>query len=82
MTKGEPTPSATIRFSPPAPLRCKFMQRIHDSKGVKEVFEKLYDTSHDEELWQKLFADGGYQGELGKWVKDRLGLNIRIVKRN
>ena len=55
---------------------------IHDSKGAKEVFEKLYDIRHDEELLTKIFADGGYQGELGQWVKDRLGLNMEVVKRN
>ena len=55
---------------------------IHDSKGAKEVFEKLYDIRHDEELLTKIFADGGYQGELGQWVKDRLGLDMEVVKRN
>lgn len=55
---------------------------IHDSKGAKEVFEKLYDIRHDEELLKKIFADGGYQGELGQWVKDRLDLDMEVVKRN
>lgn len=55
---------------------------IHDSKGAREVFEKLYDIRHDEELLRKIFADGGYQGELGKWVKDRLGMDMEVVKRN
>lgn len=55
---------------------------IHDSKGAKEVFENLYNIRHDEELLKKIFADGGYQGELGQWVKDRLGLDMEVVKRN
>jgi len=55
---------------------------IHDSKGAKEVFEKLYEIRHDHELLQKIFADGGYQGELGDWLKKKLKLDMEIVKRN
>jgi transposase len=55
---------------------------IHDSKGAKEVFEKLYKIRHDHELMKKIFADGGYQGELGQWLKKKLKLDMEIVKRN
>lgn len=55
---------------------------IHDSKGAKEVFEKFYAIRHDHELMKKIFADGGYQGELGKWVKEKLNAEMEIVKRN
>lgn len=55
---------------------------IHDSKGAKEVFEKLYDIRHDEERLKKIFADGGYQGELGQWLKGKMGLDMEVVKRN
>lgn len=55
---------------------------IHDSKGAKEVFEKLYALRNDEHRLTKIFADGGYQGELGKWVKTNLNMNMKIVKRN
>jgi putative transposase len=52
---------------------------IHDSKGAKEVFEKLYEIRHDHELMKKIFADGGYQGELGQWLKKKLKLDTEIV---
>jgi putative transposase len=55
---------------------------IHDSKGAKEVFEKLCEIRHDHELLQKIFADRGYQGELGDWLKKKLKLDMEIVKRN
>ena len=55
---------------------------IHDSKGAKEVFEKLYEIRHDHELLKKIFADGGYQGELAEWLKKKLKLDMEIVKRN
>ena len=55
---------------------------IHDSKGAKAVFEKLYDIRYDEELLKKIFAEGWYQGELGQWVKDRPGMDMEVVKRN
>lgn len=55
---------------------------IHDSKGAKTVFEELYEIRHDEPLLTKIFADGGYQGELGQWVKDKLKVDMEIVKRN
>jgi putative transposase len=31
---------------------------------------------------KKIFADGGYQGELGQWLKKKLKLDMEIVKRN
>jgi hypothetical protein len=55
---------------------------IHDSKGAKEVFEKLYEIRHDHERLEKIFADGGYEGELGQWLKEKLNLDMEIVKRN
>ncbi len=55
---------------------------IHDSKGAREVFEKLYQNRHDEELLEKIFADSGYEGALGSWLKKKLNLNMEVVKRN
>lgn len=55
---------------------------IHDRKGAKQVFEKLYEIRHDHALLQKIFADGGYQGELGDWLKKKLKLDMEIVKRS
>lgn len=54
---------------------------IHDSKGAKEVLEKLYALRHDEVGMQKIVADGGYEGELGLWLKEKLNLDLEIVKR-
>ncbi len=31
---------------------------------------------------KKIFADGGYQGELKQWLEKKLKLDIEIVKRN
>ena len=55
---------------------------VHDSKGAKEVFKKLYEMRHDHERLKKIFADGGYQGGLGDWVKEKLKVDMEIVKRN
>lgn len=55
---------------------------IHDSNGAKEVFEKFYEVRHDHQLLEKMFADGGYQGELGAWLKEKMGLDMKVVKRN
>ncbi|MFT4204303.1 MAG: IS5 family transposase [Chitinophagaceae bacterium] len=55
---------------------------IHDSRGANEVFEKLYELRHDERRIVKIFADGGYRGASGKWVKTNLNMDMEIVKGN
>jgi putative transposase len=53
---------------------------IHDSVGAKEVFRAL----KDKYLCgiQKIFADGGYLGELIEWVQLQFGWSLEIIKRN
>lgn len=55
---------------------------IHDSKGAKEVLNKLYAIRHDHPKLIKIFADGGYEGDLGKRLKKQLNIDMEIVKRN
>lgn len=55
---------------------------IHDSKGAKEVFNKLYSMRHDHPKLVKIFADGGYQGGLGKWLNKKMNIDMEIVKRS
>ena len=53
---------------------------IHDSIGAKQVFLTLkekYLTGI-----QKIFADGGYIGELVEWVRIQFVWTLEIVKRN
>jgi putative transposase len=53
---------------------------IHDSVGAKEVMRALkykYLSGI-----QKIFADGGYLGELIEWVWIQFGWTLEIVKRN
>ena len=54
---------------------------IHDSKGAKQVLEKLNGSKHDEPNLRQIFADAGYRGKLIKWVKEKLKMNMTIVKR-
>ena len=52
---------------------------IHDSVGAKEVLKTLKDKFLAG--IKKIFADGGYIGELIEWSKFSLGFEIEIVKR-
>ena len=53
---------------------------IHDSKGAEGVLEEL----KDKYLYgiKKIFADGGYRGDLIERVRLRFGWVLEIVKRN
>ena len=53
---------------------------IHDSVGAKDVLKTLKDKYLNG--IKKIFADGGYLGELIDWVKINLFMEIEIVKRN
>ena len=52
----------------------------HDSKGAKKVLKAL--TAKFLCNIKKVFADGGYRGELIDWTKQELGILLEIVKRN
>ena len=54
---------------------------IHDSKGATQVLEKLSGSKYDEPNLKQIFADAGYRGKLIKWVKEKLKMNMTIVKR-
>lgn len=54
---------------------------IHDSKGAKQVLGKLNVSRLNEPNLVQIFADSGYRGKLIKWVKDKLKMNMTIVKR-
>ena len=54
---------------------------IHDSKGARQVLGKLNGSKHDEPNLKQIFADAGYRGKLIKWVKEKLKMNMTIVKR-
>ncbi|MEZ5195003.1 MAG: IS5 family transposase [Bacteroidales bacterium] len=53
---------------------------IHDSVGAKEVMKSLKDKYLTG--IQKIFADGGYIGELIEWALLQFGWTMEIVKRN
>jgi putative transposase len=53
---------------------------IHDSKGAESVFEELKNKYLSGII--KIFADGGYRGELIERVLLRFGWTLEIVKRN
>jgi putative transposase len=55
---------------------------ILDSKGAKEVFDYLYDLRFDEERLEKILADGGYQGKIADYLKERMNIPLEVVKRN
>lgn len=52
---------------------------IHDSVGAKEVLKTLKDKFLSG--IKKIFADGGYMGDLIDWTKFHHGFEIEIVKR-
>jgi putative transposase len=51
---------------------------IHDSIGAKEVMRALRDKYLSG--IQKIFADGGYIGDLAEWVRIQLGWTLEITK--
>jgi transposase len=53
---------------------------IHDSVGAREVMKSLKDKYITG--IQKIFADGGYVGELIEWALIQFGWTLEIVKRN
>lgn len=53
---------------------------IHDSVGAKAVMRSLKDRYLTG--IKKIFADGGYLGELIDWVMIQLGWTLEVVKRN
>jgi putative transposase len=53
---------------------------IHDSKGAEDVLEELKNKYLSGII--KIFADGGYRGELIERVRLRFGWVLEIVKRN
>ena len=53
----------------------------HDSKAAKEVFEQLNENRFDFSRLEKFYADGGYRGELGDWLKKQFNWNLEVVKR-
>ncbi len=52
---------------------------IQDRDGSKEVIRKL---SFKWKKIIKIFADGGYRGQLIDWVKQRFKIELEIIKRN
>ena len=42
----------------------------------------LQNSKHDEPNLEHIFADAGYRGKLTKWVKEKLKMNMIIVKLN
>jgi putative transposase len=53
---------------------------IQDRDGAKLVLNKLAQTT--KEALQKLWADGGYRGELVDWVRNNLEIVLDIVARD
>lgn len=48
---------------------------IHDSKGAKPTIENL---AYKFPRLSKILADGGYQGDLDAWVKDKFGWELEV----
>ena len=51
---------------------------IHDSKGAVPTIEKL---AYKFPGLCKILADGGYQGDLAEWVKNKFGWDLEVVLR-
>jgi transposase len=52
---------------------------VQDRDGAKEVIKQLKAN------WKrvvKMFADGGYRGQLIEWSKQEMQIDLEIVKRN
>jgi len=54
---------------------------IHDNKGAKQLLEKLNSSKHDEPNLEQIFVDAVYRCKLIKWVKEKLKMNMTILKR-
>ena len=55
---------------------------VHHSKGAKEVFDCLYELRFDENRLEKILADGGYQGDIAEYLKEKMKIPLEIVKRS
>jgi putative transposase len=53
---------------------------IHDSIGARKVMQSLKEKFLTG--IQKIFADGGYMGELKEWVRIQFGWVLEVVKRS
>jgi len=53
---------------------------IQDRDGAKLVFDKLTESS--KQALQKIWADGGYRGQLIDWVREHLDSILEIVERD
>ena len=53
---------------------------IQDRDGAKLVLNKLSETT--KACLQKIWADGGYRGQLVEWVKENLEIVLDIVARD
>jgi len=53
---------------------------IHDSVGAKDVMRALKEKSLSG--IKKIFADGGYIGDLKDWIQIQFGWTLEIVRRN
>jgi putative transposase len=51
--------------------------QIQDRDGAKLVLASVASP----QAWQRIWADGGYQGELEDWVQQHCGVSLEIVKR-
>ena len=51
---------------------------IHDSKGAKPTIENL---AYKFPRLSKILADGGFQGDLAAWVKEKYGWDLEVVLR-
>lgn len=51
---------------------------MHDSKGAMPTIEKL---SYKFPRLCKILADGGYQGDLAAWAKNKFGWELEVVLR-
>jgi transposase len=50
---------------------------IADRDGAKILVEKVGDQLP---RMEKVWADRGYNGKIGEWIKERLGWTLEIVK--
>ena len=50
---------------------------IADRDGAKLLLEKVGDRLP---RMEKVWADRGYNGKIGEWIKERLGWTLEIVK--
>lgn len=59
------------------------MQLIYTTaKEQKKCLISLYDLRFDEEKLEKILADGGYRGEIANYLKEKMNIQLEVVKRN